>query len=238
VVPELVGGSADLTPSNNTKAKDQRDARRGDISGRYMRYGVREHGMASAMNGIAVHRGLIPYGGTFLTFSDYARPAIRLSAFMGVRVIYVMTHDSIGLGQDGPTHQPVEQLAALRAIPGLRVFRPADSVETVECWELALAAPKTPSLIALTRQGVPTLRREAHENRSARGGYVLAEAEGARRVTLIATGSEVAVAATAREFLKAKGVAAAVVSLPCWSLFDAQDSAYRASVLGTAPRVA
>jgi transketolase len=238
VMPELIGGSADLTPSNNTKAKGQALITAKNYGGNYLHYGVREHGMAAAMNGLALHGGAVPYGGTFLIFTDYCRPAIRLSALMGIRVIYVMTHDSIGLGEDGPTHQPVEQLAALRAIPGLRVFRPADPVETVECWELALAAPKTPSVIALTRQGVPTLRRDTQENRSARGGYVLAEAEGARRVTLIATGSEVAVATTARDLLKAKGVAAAVVSLPCWSLFDAQDSAYRASVLGTAPRVA
>jgi transketolase len=190
------------------------------------------------MNGLALHGGIVPYGGSFLIFTDYCRPAIRLAALMGVRVIYVMTHDSIGLGEDGPTHQPIEQLAALRAVPGLRVFRPADPVETAECWELALAAPKTPAVIALTRQGVPTLRREAGENRSARGGYVLAEAEAPRRVTLIATGSEVALAMAARDLLKAKGVAAAVVSLPCWTLFDAEDAAYRSAVLGAAPRVA
>ena len=237
-IPELIGGSADLTPSNNTKAKSQTLITAKNYGGSYLHYGVREHGMAAAMNGLALHGGIIPYGGTFLIFTDYCRPAIRLSALIGARVIYVMTHDSIGLGEDGPTHQPVEQLAALRAIPGLRVFRPADPVETAECWELALAAPKTPAIIALTRQGLPTLRRDTQENCSARGGYVLAEAEGARRVTLIATGSEVALAVTARDLLKAKGVAAAVVSLPCWSLFDAQEPSYRASVLGTAPRVA
>ena len=236
--PELIGGSADLTPSNNTKAKSQALVTSKHYGGSYIHYGVREHGMAATMNGLALHGGVVPYGGTFLIFTDYCRPAIRLSALMGVRVIYVMTHDSIGLGEDGPTHQPVEQLAALRAVPGLRVFRPADPVETAECWELALAAPKTPAIIALTRQAVPTLRRDTGENRSARGGYVLAEADGSRRVTLIATGSEVALALTARDLLKGKGVAAAVVSLPCWELFDAEDPAYRASVLDTAPRVA
>jgi transketolase len=239
VVPELVGGSADLTPSNNTKAKDQKDVRRGDFSGHYLRYGVREHGMASAMNGIAVHRGLIPYGGTFLTFSDYARPSIRLSAFMGVGVIYIMTHDSIGLGEDGPTHQPVEHLAALRAIPGLYVYRPADAVETAECWALALHRRDAPALLALTRQALPLLRSGAgSENRSARGAYVLAEADGPRRVTLLATGSEVSVAMAAREALVRDHIAAAVVSMPCWELFEQAPQEYRAAVLGMAPRVA
>src|SRR5215470_15161117 len=221
VMPELIGGSADLTPSNNTKAKSQAELTPRNYGGGYIHYGVREHGMAAAMNGLALHGGIVPYGGSFLIFTDYCRNSMRLSALMGVRVIYVMTHDSIGLGEDGPTHQPIEQLAGLRAIPGMRVFRPADPVETAECWELALAAAKTPSIIALTRQGVPTLRRDTNENRSARGAYVLAEAEGERRVTLIGTGSEVAVAMAARDLLKAKGVPAAVVSLPCWELFDA-----------------
>jgi transketolase len=239
VVPELVGGSADLTPSNNTKAKDQRDVRRSDFSGRYVRYGVREHGMAAAMNGIAVHGGLIPYGGTFLTFSDYARPAIRLSAFMGVGVIYVMTHDSIGLGEDGPTHQPVEHLAALRAIPGLYVYRPADAVETAECWALALQRRDAPSLLALTRQSLPLLRHEAaSENRSARGAYILAEAEGARQVTLLATGSEVSIAMAAKDALARDGLRAAVVSMPCWELFEKTPKEYQDAVLGSAPRVA
>jgi transketolase len=238
VVPELVGGSADLTPSNNTKAKDQRDVRRGDFAGRYIRYGVREHGMAAAMNGIAVHGGLIPYGGTFLTFSDYARPSIRLSAFMGVGVIYVMTHDSIGLGEDGPTHQPVEHLAALRAIPGLHVYRPADPVETAECWALALRRRDAPSLLALTRQSLPLLRRErGYENRSAQGAYVLAEAEGTRQVTLLATGSEVSVAMSAREALAKEKIRAAVVSMPCWEIFGKAPREYRDAVLGSAPRV-
>jgi transketolase len=237
-VPELIGGSADLTPSNNTKAKDQADVRPGDFSGRYLHYGVREHGMAAAMNGIAAHGGLIPYGGTFLTFTDYARPAIRLSALMEIGVIYVMTHDSIGLGEDGPTHQPIEHVAALRAIPHLMVFRPADAVETAECWALALKHRHAPSILALTRQGLPLLRTEPDgDNRSARGAYVLAEAAGERQVTLLATGSEVSIAMAAREALAKDGIGAAVVSMPCWELFEAQPPAYRAAVLGTAPRV-
>jgi transketolase len=238
-VPELAGGSADLTPSNNTKAKDQKDVRRGDYSGRYIRYGVREHGMAAAMNGIAVHGGLIPYGGTFLTFSDYARPSIRLSAFMGVGVVYVMTHDSIGLGEDGPTHQPIEHLAALRAMPGLYVYRPADPVETAECWALALQRRDGPSLLALTRQSLPLLRREAGvENRSTQGAYILAEADGTRQVTLLATGSEVSVAMAARETLADDGIRAAVVSMPCWELFEKSPKEHQDAVLGSAPRVA
>jgi transketolase len=238
-MPELVGGSADLTGSNLTKAKSQKPVTPEDFAGNYIHYGVREHGMAAAMNGIAVHRGLIPYGGTFLIFTDYCRPAIRLSALMKQRVIYVMTHDSIGLGEDGPTHQPVEQLAALRAIPNLLVFRPADGVETAECWALALSEPHAPSVLSLTRQGIPTLRRGAQgDNLCARGAYVIAESDGPRQVTLLATGSEVHLALAARETLKGKGVAAAVVSMPCWELFDRQDAAYRGSVLGSAPRLA
>jgi transketolase len=243
VIPELVGGSADLTPSNNTRAKDQKDVRRGDFAGHYIRYGVREHGMAAAMNGIAVHRGLIPYGGSFLTFTDYCRPALRLSAFMGVGVIYVMTHDSIGLGEDGPTHQPIEHLASLRAMPGLYVFRPADAVETAECWELALRRRDGPSVLALTRQALPLLRNGASlqgtdRNLCTRGAYVLAEGPPARHVTLLATGSEVSIAIAAREMLARDGIVAAVVSMPCWELFDVQPPAYRAAVLGEAPRVA
>ncbi len=238
-VPELVGGSADLTPSNNTKAKGQHEVRPGDFSGRYIHYGVREHGMAAAMNGIAAHGGLIPYGGTFLCFTDYCRPSIRLSAFADLGVVYVMTHDSIGLGEDGPTHQPVEHLAALRAIPRLLVFRPADAVETAECWALALHRRDAPSVLALTRQALPLLRREAPaENRSARGAYVLAEAEGPRQVTLLATGSEVSTAMAARAALAADGVRAAVVSMPCWELFEREPEEYQDAVLGSAPRVA
>jgi len=235
VVPEVVGGSADLTPSNNTKAKDQKDVRRGDFSGRYIRYGVREHGMAAAMTGVAVHGGLIPYGSKFLTFSDYSRPSIRLSAFMGVGVIYVMTHDPIGLGEDGPTLQPVEHLGALRAIPGLHVYSPADPVETAECWALALRRRDAPSLLALTRQSLPLLRRErGHENRSARGAYVLA---GTRQVTLLATGSEVSVAMAARAALAQEGIRAAVVSMPCWEIFGNATDEYQDAVLGSASRV-
>jgi transketolase len=238
-VPELIGGSADLTPSNNTRAKGLSDVKPGDFAGRYIRYGVREHGMAAAMNGIAVHGGLIPYGGTFMCFTDYCRPAIRLSAIMDARVVYVMTHDSIGLGEDGPTHQPVEHLAALRAIPRLLVFRPADPVETAECWGLALKHPQAPSILALTRQRLPLLRTVPGDgNKSARGAYVLAEAEGgARQVTLLATGSEVSLAMAARDLLAKDGVRAAVVSMPCWELFEQQPEAYRREVLGAAPRV-
>ncbi|HEV8030007.1 MAG TPA: transketolase [Stellaceae bacterium] len=238
VLPELLGGSADLTPSNNTKAKGEEEVKPGNFSGRYIHYGVREMGMAAAMNGIAAHGGLIPYGGTFLTFTDYARPAIRLSCLMDVGVVYVMTHDSIGLGEDGPTHQPIEHLAALRAIPRLKVFRPADAVETAECWVLALRGRHAPSILALTRQSLPLLRIQADgENRSARGAYVLAEASGPRNVTLLATGSEVSLAMAAREALEKDGVAAAVVSMPCWELFEEQPDDYKTAVLGSAPRV-
>ena len=239
-LPVLIGGSADLTTSNGTRTKHHTPVTSQDFSGNYIHYGVREHAMAATMNGMALHGGIVPYGGTFLVFTDYCRPAIRLSALMGVRVIYVMTHDSIGLGEDGPTHQPVEHLAALRAIPNLNVFRPADAVEVAECWELALAAAKTPSILALTRQAVPALRSDgAAENRSANGAYILAEAPaGARDVTLLATGSEVGVAMEAREALAKEGIGAAVVSMPCWELFAGQSVAYRAQVLGSAPRLA
>ncbi len=233
IIPNLAGGSADLTGSNLTKAKGMEVIAPDNYAGGYIYYGVREHGMAAAMNGIALHGGLIPYGGTFLIFTDYARPSIRLAALMGQRVIYVMTHDSIGLGEDGPTHQPVEQLASLRAIPNLNVFRPADAVETAECWALALQSDATPSVLALTRQGVPTLRAAASaENGCARGAYVLAKAEGDRQVTLLATGSEVSLACDARDLLQADGIGTAVVSVPCQELFDAQDAAYRDNVLG------
>ncbi len=237
-MPELLGGSADLTPSNNTKAKSQIEIAPGKFDGSYIHYGVREHGMAAAMNGIALHGGLIPYGGTFLTFSDYARPAIRLAAMMQVRSIFVMTHDSIGLGEDGPTHQPVEHLTALRAIPGLAVFRPGDPIETAECWEAILAAPRQAALIALSRQPMPLLRRiPGQENLSGRGGYVLIEAEGGdRQLTIMATGSELQLAVEARERLQTEGVRAAVVSMPCRLLFEAQSQEYKRDVLreGTA----
>ena len=238
IVPGLIGGSADLTGSNGTLTKLQTIVKPGDFSGNYVHYGVREHGMAAAMNGLALHGGIVPYGGTFLVFSDYCRPSIRLSAVMGKRVIYVMTHDSIGLGEDGPTHQPVEQLAALRAMPNINVFRPADSVECAECWELALGTEATPSIVALTRQRLPLLRTaHTNENLSARGAYVLVEAKGRRDVTLIATGSEVSLAVAAAKTLQGEGIEAAVVSMPCWELFAGQDQGYQDAVLGTAPRV-
>ncbi len=237
-VPELVGGSADLTGSNLTKTKALAVQTAEDPAGRYLHYGVREHGMAAAMNGMALHGGVIPYGGTFLIFTDYCKPAIRLSALMKQRVIYVMTHDSIGLGEDGPTHQPVEQLAGLRAIPGLWVFRPADAIETAECWALAIGRADGPSLLALTRQGVPTLRDAEGGNRSARGAYVLKEPAGERRVTLIATGSEVSIALEAAQALEADGIGAALVSMPCQALFDRQDEGYRREVLGDGLRLA
>jgi transketolase len=231
-IPELIGGSADLTGSVNTKTKSTQSVDTGDFSGRYIHYGVREHAMGAIMNGLALHGGFIPYAGTFLVFSDYMRPPIRMAAMMGIRVIHVLTHDSIGLGEDGPTHQPVETLASLRAIPGLAVYRPADAVETSECWDLALTSTTGPSAISLSRQGVPTVRAEAGENLCARGGYVLAEAEGgARKVTLIATGTEVSVALAARDILQKDGVPTAVVSLPCWELFDVQPEGYRRQVL-------
>ena len=232
-LPELVGGSADLTGSNLTKANGMAPVTADDGAGRYIYYGVREHGMAAIMNGIALHGGFIPYGGTFLVFTDYCRPAIRLSALMGQRVIYVMTHDSIGLGEDGPTHQPVEHLASLRAIPGLHVYRPCDATETLECWALALESRHAPSVLALTRQGVPAVRKDfSADNLSAKGAYVLAEADGARQVTILATGSEVAIALAARATLQGDGIGAAVVSAPCLELFEAQDAAYREAVLG------
>ncbi len=227
-----IGGSADLTPSNNTKTKELKDIAPGDFSGRYIHYGIREHGMAAAMNGMALHGGIVPYGGTFLVFSDYCRHSIRLSALMGIRVIYVMTHDSIGLGEDGPTHEPVEHLASLRAMPGLRVFRPGDLVETAECWQLALADKDHPSLMALSRQNMATFRTtHTDENLCAKGAYVAAEAPNAK-VTLLATGSEVELAFKARDLLAAENIAARVVSMPCWELFEQQSATYRDGVLG------
>ena len=235
-VPETLGGSADLTGSNNTLTPNLGIFDPENRKGRYIYYGIREHGMAAAMNGLAVHGGIIPYGGTFLVFSDYARGAIRLSALMGRRVVYVLTHDSIGLGEDGPTHQPVEHLAALRAIPNLQVFRPADVIETAEAWEIALQSQDTPSVLALTRQNLPVLRtRFQRQNLSAKGAYVLAEAEGRRRAILLATGSEVEIAMLARRILEGKGIGTRVVSMPCWELFAAQDEKYRKSVLPAGP---
>jgi len=235
-IPEMVGGSADLTGSNNTKTKNMQVLSAADYSGRFIHYGIREHLMASAMNGMTLHGGIIPYSGTFLVFSDYCRPAIRLAALMGARVIHVMTHDSIGLGEDGPTHQPVEHLAALRAIPNLLVFRPADAVETAECWQLALEAKGSPSVLALTRQNLPQLRLgHDKDNRCARGAYEIEPAEGKPQVSLFATGSEVAIALAARKLLAAKGVAARVVSVPCFELFFAAPDDYREAIIGIAP---
>ena len=232
-IPEMIGGSADLTGSVNTRTGAFVALTKDDFNGRYIFYGVREHAMAAAMTGMALHGGFIPYGGTFLVFADYMRPAMRLSALMGVRVVYVLTHDSIGLGEDGPTHQPVETLASLRAIPNMCVFRPADAVETAECWALALENDAGPSVLALSRQGVDTVRGGSDtENLSARGAYVLAEADGERQATLLATGSEIGVALAARDLLQAEGIATAVVSMPCWELFERQDEAYRQGVLG------
>jgi len=230
-LPETIGGSADLTGSNNTKTKAQQPLTAEDYSGSYIYYGIREFGMSAAMNGMALHGGVIPYGGTFLVFSDYCRPAIRLSALQSARVIYVMTHDSIGLGEDGPTHQPVEHVMSLRMIPKLDVYRPADAVETAECWALALARADGPSLLCLTRQNLPQLRTERTGNLCARGAYRLRAAKGARQVVIIATGSEVETAVATAEALEGQGIGADVISMPCWSLFDAQDEAYRRDIL-------
>lgn len=240
-IPELLGGSADLTPSNNTKAKNQVEITPGSFDGSYIHYGVREHGMAAAMNGLALHGGIIPYGGTFLTFSDYCRPSIRLAAMMEIRSIFVMTHDSIGLGEDGPTHQPIEHLSALRAIPRLAVYRPGDPIETAECWEAILDTTREAALIALSRQPMPLLRRDPSlDNHSAKGGYVLLEAEGGKRqLTILATGSELHLAVEARDALQKDGIPTAVVSMPCRLIFERQDPSYQRQVLGeTRARVA
>ena len=228
--PEMVGGSADLTGSNNTKTKSTKSLTKNDYSGRYVNYGIREFGMAAAMNGMALHGGIIPYGGTFLVFSDYCRAAIRLSALQRARVIYVMTHDSIGLGEDGPTHQPVEHVMSLRMMPNLMVFRPADAIETAECWALAIKNDTGPSLLALSRQNLPSVRSDV-SMKSARGAYRLRGAAAARKVVLLATGSEVEIALGVADVLEAQGIGADVISMPCWELFDAQDSAYRADIL-------
>ena len=234
-VPEMVGGSADLTGSNNTRTKSMKAMSAADYSGRFIHYGIREHAMASAMNGMALHGGIIPYSGTFLVFSDYCRPAIRLAALMGKRVIHILTHDSIGLGEDGPTHQPVEHLAALRAIPNLLVFRPCDAVETAECWQLALEAKNRPSVLALTRQNLPQLSQNfLDSNRCAAGAYEIAAADGKAEVSLFATGSEVAIAVEAKKLLAAKGVAARVVSVPCFELLAEAPEAARRAVIGDA----
>jgi transketolase len=231
-IPDLVGGSADLTGSNNTYVKNTPIFDAPDYAGRYVNYGVREFGMTAAMNGLALHGGVIPYGGTFLVFSDYARPAIRLSALMGVRSIFVGTHDSIGLGEDGPTHQPVEHVASLRAMPNLNVFRPADAVETAECWKLALEAKTTPSVLALSRQKTAGVRGDAGENQSARGAYQLVGASKPAQVTIFASGTEVPIALAARDLLEADGVGTRVVSVPCFELFEAQPTDYQQTLIG------
>jgi transketolase len=235
-VPELVTGSADLTGSNNTKVAATPAIGPGQYAGRFVHWGIREHGMAAAINGMALHGGYIPSGATFLVFADYCRPSLRLAALMKTRAIQVMTHDSIGLGEDGPTHQPVEHLASLRAIPNLLVFRPADQTETYECWQAAIEARNSPSILALTRQNLPAVRTSfVEENLCARGAYELAPAEGDAQVTIFASGSEVSVALAGRALLAEKGVAARVVSVPCMDLFFEQDEAYRARIIGTAP---
>ncbi|WP_374385406.1 transketolase [Brevundimonas sp.] len=232
-IPELVGGSADLTGSNNTFVAGTPILDAPSYEGRYVNWGIREFGMAAAMNGLALHGGVIPYGGTFMVFSDYSRPAIRLGALMGVRAIHVLTHDSIGLGEDGPTHQPVEHLAALRAIPNLLVFRPADTVEAMECWKIALETKTAPSAMALSRQKTPAVRTvAASENLSAKGAYEIKPASGEAKVTLFGTGTELALALKAAETLEAEGVATRVVSVPCFELFEQQDAAYQASIIG------
>lgn len=230
VLPDLVGGSADLTGSNNTKTKSTNLLTKNDYSGRYINYGIREFGMAAAMNGMALHGGIIPYGGTFLVFSDYCRAAIRLSALQRARVIYVMTHDSIGLGEDGPTHQPIEHVMSLRMMPNLHVFRPADAIETAECWALAIKNDAGPSLLALSRQNLPSVRRDA-SMKSARGAYRLRAASVARKIVLLASGSEVEIALGVAAALEADGIGSDVISMPCWELFDAQDAAYQADLL-------
>ncbi len=235
-VPETLGGSADLTGSNNTKTSKTAPVKPGDFSGRYIHYGIREHGMAAAMNGIALHGGLIPYSGTFLAFADYCRPALRLAALMGIRVIHVMTHDSIGLGEDGPTHQPVEQIASLRAIPNLLMMRPADTMETAECWEIALAEQHSPSVMALTRQNLPAVRLDLSvENMCAKGAYELRPAGDDAVVSIFATGSEVHIALQAAQALEDDGLPTRVVSVPCFELFERQSDQYRQSVIGSAP---
>lgn len=237
-IPQMIGGSADLAASNLTFVNGMKTITAADYNGNNIMYGIREHAMGAIMNGLALHGGVIPYGGTFFVFSDYMRPAMRLAALMGVRVIYVLTHDSIGVGEDGPTHQPIEHLASYRAMPNINTFRPCDVVETAEAWQLAVENEKTPSILALSRQSVPTLRTDSAENLTAKGGYIISAANGSPKATLIATGTEVAIAVAAQKQLAARGVAVNVVSMPCCELFDAQSAAYKQSVLGEAPRIA
>ena len=230
-MPELIGGSADLTGSNNTKTSSTKPLNKDDYSGRYIYYGIREFGMGAAMNGMALHGGIVPFGGTFMIFSDYARPAIRLSALQGLRVVYVLTHDSIGQGEDGPTHQPVEQLQSLRMIPNLEVFRPCDAIEVAECWQLALERKAGPSVLALSRQDLAMVRTSVDDNLSAKGAYRIQAAQAVRKVVLIATGSEVALAVEVAAQLEAQGIGADVVSMPSMTRFLAQDTSYRNDIL-------
>lgn len=237
-IPEIVGGSADLAASNLTFTSASKTVTKDDYNGNNVMYGIREHAMAAIMNGMALHGGIIPFGGTFFVFSDYMRPAMRLAALMGIRVIYVLTHDSIGVGEDGPTHQPIEHLASYRCMPNILTFRPCDVVETAEAWQIALETEDKPSLLALTRQGLPLLRTSAKVNLSAKGGYVIAGEDKKRQATIIATGSEVSLAVEAMNKLAEEGIKVAVVSMPCTELFDAQPIDYQEQVLGKAPRIA
>lgn len=237
-IPQVIGGSADLAASNLTFVEGMKTINAADYDGNNIMYGIREHAMGAIMNGLALHGGVIPYGGTFFVFSDYMRPSMRLAALMGLRVIYVLTHDSIGVGEDGPTHQPIEQLASYRAMPNIYTFRPCDVVETAEAWEIALESEKTPSILALSRQNVPTLREDSTENLSKRGGYIISKADREPQATIIATGTEVSLAIEAQKQLKESGIAVNVVSMPCCELFDQQPQEYKHSVLGNAPRIA
>ena len=239
-IPQIVGGSADLAASNLTFVNGMKTITKEDYAGNNLMYGIREHAMGAIMNGMSLHGGIIPYGGTFFVFSDYMRPAMRLAALMGIRVIYVLTHDSIGVGEDGPTHQPVEHLASYRAMPNINTFRPCDVVETAEAWKIALESEHTPSILALTRQGLPMLRTATTENLTAKGGYIISDVSSGktRQATLIATGSEVSLAVEAQRKLREAGIEVAVVSMPCTELFDAQSKEYRQEVLGTAPKIA
>ena len=237
-VPQIIGGSADLAASNLTFVDGMKTVTKDDYSGNNIMYGIREHAMAAIMNGLSLHGGAIPYGGTFFVFSDYMRPSMRLAALMGIRAIYVLTHDSIGVGEDGPTHQPIEHLASYRAMPNIYTFRPCDVVETAECWRIAIESEKTPSILALSRQNLPMLRTDAKLNLSARGGYIIYGEKDNRQATLIATGSEVSLAVEAAQALAQEGIKVAVVSMPCTELFDAQDISYQEEVLGQAPRIA
>ena len=237
-IPQIVGGSADLAASNLTFVEGLKTVTKDDYHGNNVMYGIREHAMGAMMNGMALHGGVLPYGGTFFVFSDYLRPAQRLAALMGLRVIYVLTHDSIGVGEDGPTHQPIEHLASYRAMPNINVFRPCDVVETAEAWRVAIENEHTPSILALSRQGLPMLRTSAKENLTAKGGYVISPCNGKRQATLIATGSEVSLAVEAQQALREEGIEVAVVSMPCTELFDAQPISYQEEILGSAPRIA